>query len=109
MRSWQIDSTNVNYGWMVEWTNMCQEKPDLDMARRLEAIAAVGPNNAEAYVCHGVALWIHESFNEASTDLNRAILLNPNSHDIFFWIGMVHAYLGQDDEAIHVKLPRILF
>src|SRR6266853_3640136 len=99
-QGWQLDSTDVNNGWMAEWANMCQGKPGLETAGRLEAIAAVEPDNVEAYICRGVALWIRESFGEAATELNRAIPLNPELEDIFFWKGMVHAYLGQDDEAI---------
>jgi tetratricopeptide (TPR) repeat protein len=111
----QYPDTNVNYGWMTEWANMCQEKPGLETAERLEAIAAVDPDNYVAYVCRGVALLIRTSFEEAASELNRAIPLDPDSQDIFFWKGMVHAYLGQDDEAIaaiekslELDLPPIL-
>ena len=90
-------------------------KPGLETAGRLEAIAAVDPDNDVAYVCRGVALWIRGNFEEAASELNRAIPLDPESEDIFFWKGMVHAYLGQDDEAIaaiekslELDLPPIL-
>ena len=100
MRSWQLDSTNVNYGWMTEWSTMCQEKPDQETAKRLEKIAANDPNDIEAYICRGVALWIHASFEEAAAELNGTIPLNPELEDIFFWKGVVLAYLGQDHDAI---------
>src|SRR6266571_7462828 len=58
MQSFQIDPTNVNYGWMTEWATICQEKPGPQTAARLEAIASNDPENDEAYICRGVALWI---------------------------------------------------
>ncbi len=99
-RSWQLDSTDVNYGWVIEWANMCQEEPGLETAGRLEKIAAIAPNVIEAYICRGVAFWIRERFVEAIAELNQAIPLNPELEDIFFWKGMILAYLGQDDDAI---------
>ena len=100
MRSWQLDSTIVNYGWMIEWVNMCREQPDLGIARQLEAIAIVNPDNFAAYICRGVALMIRESFEGAVAEINRAILLKPESEDAYFWFGFVHIFLGKDIEAI---------
>ncbi len=85
---------------MTEWVTICQEKPELETAERLEAIAAVDPDNVNAYTCRGVALWIRASLEEASAELNRAIELDPELEDIFFWNGMVLAYLGKEEEAI---------
>src|SRR5260370_924737 len=100
MRSRQLDPTNVGYGLMTEWVTICQEKPELETAERLEAIAAVDPDNVNAYTCRGVALWIRASLEEASAELNRAIELDPELEEIFFWNGMVLAYLGKEEEAI---------
>lgn len=99
-RSWQLDPTYVNYGLMTEWSTMCQEKPDPETAKRLEAIATNDPDNDEAYVCRGVALWIRASYEAAAAELRRAIQLYSELEDTFFWSGVVHAYSGQDDEAI---------
>ena len=56
IRSSQLDSTNINNCWMPEWASMCQEKPGLLTAERLEAIAANAPNDVASYICRGVAL-----------------------------------------------------
>src|SRR5260370_5475826 len=100
---------------MTEWATMCQEKPGLETAKRLKAIATNDPNDVVAYLCRGVALWIRTSYQKAAAELNRAIPLNPELEDIFFWKGMVHDYLGQDDESItaiekslELHLPPIL-
>jgi len=79
---------------------MCQEKPDPQIAERLEAVAANAPDDIVAFICRGIALWIHERFDEAIAELNRAISLNPEFEDSYFWKGIVYAYLGKDAEAI---------
>jgi tetratricopeptide (TPR) repeat protein len=99
-RSWELDPTDVSHGWMTEWSKMCQERVDLDAAERLEAIAAVDSQNYAAYVCRGVARWIHEHFHEALAELDLAIPLDPEEWDAYFWKGMACASLGRDEEAL---------
>jgi tetratricopeptide (TPR) repeat protein len=119
MKCRQLEPTDVDYSLMTEWVIICQEKPGLEMAERLEVIATVDPDNGEAYagyyVYRGVISWIRTSFEEAVADFNRAIELDPELEDSFFWKGMVLAYLGKEDEAIaaiekslELRLPPVL-
>ncbi len=99
---WELDSTNVNSRWMVEWSSRCQERFDFRAAERLEAIAIQNPKHYIAYVCRGVALYLHESFDAALFELEQAIQLNLKAWDAYFWKGMIFASLKVDEEAIAV-------
>jgi len=99
-RGWEIDSTNVYCGWIAEWANMCQEKPDSRVPERLEAIAATDPMHYAAKVSRGSACWLQGDFEAAGAELEQALQLQPERWDAFFWRGMVCASLGQDEAAI---------
>ena len=100
MRSWQLDSTDVNYGWMVEFVDMCQQQPDLAVVERLEVLAQVNLQRCEAHCCRGVAQFLRGNAAEALTELEIASVIEPDFEDTYFWKGIVYAYLEQDDEAI---------
>ena len=100
LQSWQLELTNINYSLMAEWTTMYQKKPDPQMAERLETVAANAPEDVVAFICRGIAFWIHERFEEALSELNQAIPLNPELEDTFFWKGVVLAYMGPDNDAV---------
>jgi len=98
VRSWELDSTSFDNRWMVEWA-MCQRKPDLAMAERLEQIASVDLQNVRAYVCRGVALWLRGNLELSLTELEQAIAVEPEGWDGYFWKGMTCASLGRGEEA----------
>jgi tetratricopeptide (TPR) repeat protein len=100
---------------MVEWIEMCQEKPALEKAERLETISADNPQEGMAYICRGVASWLRGFFEEALTELEQAIRLIPDEWDAYFWKGVTCASLRRDEEAIaaiekslELELPPIL-
>ena len=99
-QSRELDGTNVRAAWMIEWSDLCLERPDLATAERLEAIAALNTTDAIAYVCRGVALGLRGNFLQALTRLEQAILLEPEGWDAYFWKGMVCASLERDTEAM---------
>jgi tetratricopeptide (TPR) repeat protein len=116
-RSWEQDSTLIHFGWMAEWTAMCQESPNHSVAERLEMIAATSPESYAAYVCRGVAMWLRKHYEDALAQLEQAIKVGPGewSWDSHFWKGMTYASLGQAEEAIaaverslELELPPIL-
>ncbi len=100
MRSWELDPTNIRASWLAEWTSMCQVEPRAEFAERLERIAAVEPRSSLAHVCRGVALGLRGNFVQALAELERAISLEAQEWDAYFWKGMVHAALKQDEDAI---------
>ena len=115
MQSWQLDPTDMNYGWMIEFVDMCQKKPSLAMIERLETLAERNPESHYAYICKGVAHLLCREFEKALKELEQASKLDPDSEDAYFWISIAYASLGQDDEAkaaidrsLELKLPPVL-
>lgn len=119
LKAWKLHPY-VRQGLMIEFCNMCVEKPDLATAERLEKLAFLDtdPDTDTAYlasVCRGVALWLRERYEEALIELEHALLLKPDSQDAYFWVGMTCASLGRDEEAkqalehaLALGLPRVL-
>lgn len=126
-RSCEIEPTWLHHALMAEWAGMCREAADPNVLERLEAIAAVNPQDYTAHTCQGIALLLRRHFIEALAELEEAVLLNQNrrfpfsgtassnSGDAYFWKGIACAFLGQDGEAIaaiekalDLELPPIL-
>ena len=119
LKAWELHPY-VRQGLMVEFCNMCVEKPDLATAERLEKLASLDtdPDTDTSYlasVCRGVALWLRERQEEALVELEQALLLKPDSQDAYFWVGMACTSLGRDEEAkqaldhaLALGLPRVL-
>jgi len=97
-RSWELDPTDINSGWMAEWSSMCQKKPDPAMAERLEQLASVDPQSDIALVCRGVALLLRGKPELSLTELEHSLTVDE-SEDGYFWKGMACITLGQDKEA----------
>lgn len=53
-----------------------------------------------AYICRAVVQWIRKYFYEALSELERAITLDPEEWDAYFWQGVVYASLGEYEEAV---------
>ena len=90
----------INCGWMAEWCEMCQERPNTHMAERLETIAATDPENLVAYACRGVAMWLSGYHENAMAELEQAIQIEPRDCDSYFWKGIICLSLGKEERAI---------
>ncbi len=117
IQSLELNPKDVYVRWMVEWSGMGKERPAAGVIQRLEAIAALDPQDLWALVCRGVALWLSRRFEEALIFLDQAIQLKPAewAWDPYFWKGMVCASLGREEEAmaaiekaLEVELPLVL-
>ena len=116
LKSWQLNSATVIYGWMIASVEMClQEKPDITMAERLETYARLNLQNYVASICQGVAQWLRGNLEQALEELEQASKLNPNSESALFWKGIVYASLQEDDAAmtaieksLELDLPPVL-
>ena len=85
---------------------------------RLKAIAAIDPEHYVAYVCRGVALGLGGKVKEGLEEVEKAIPLDPQEWDAYFWKGMLLAYYrGQSHaekavsmikQSLAVGLPSIL-
>lgn len=115
MQSLDLNPKDVYVDWMVEWSGMGKQKPDVGIIQRLEAIAVLDPQDCWALVCRGVALWFGKHFEAILSLLDQSIMLKPWIPDPHFWKGMTYASLGQVEEAIaaierslELELPPIL-
>ena len=117
--SYEIDSTDVNAAWMSEWAGMSKQRPGIEMAVRLEVIAAIDSQLYVAYVCRGVAAGLHGKVKEGLEEVEKAISLESEEWDAFFWKGMLLAYYyrGQPsaeetvrmiERSLAMNLPPIL-
>ncbi len=91
-RSYELDSTDMNAAWMADWVGMSKLRPGMEEAIRLEVIAAIEPENYVAYVCRGVALGLEGKVKEGLQEMEKAIPLDPQEWDAYFWKGMLLAY-----------------
>ena len=90
-----------------------KQRSDWKQLRRLMDLMGmlmVSIMSAEEWLCG-----FRKSFEEASVELKRALELNPDLEDIFFWKGLVLAYLGKEEEAkaaieksLELRLPPAL-
>ncbi len=94
------DSTDINEAWMAEWIEMGKERIGLETTIRLEKIARKNPEHYVAFVCSGIVLGLHNKLKEGLAELERAISLEPEEWDAYFWKGMLCAYLGRNLVAI---------
>jgi tetratricopeptide (TPR) repeat protein len=91
-QSYELDSTDVNAPWMAEWVGMSKQRPSIEEAVRLEAIAAIDPERYVAYVCRAVALGLGGRVKKGLEEVEKALPLDPQEWDAYFWKGILLAY-----------------
>ena len=118
-RSFECDSTDVNAAWMSEWAGMSKRRPGIELAERLAAIATIDPQQYAAYICRGVALGLRGNVKEGLDEVEKAMQLDPQEWDAYFWKGMLSAYyyrgpshaegaITMIERSLAVGLPPIL-
>ncbi len=105
--AFKLDPTDVNAAWMAEWAGMSKKRVGIETAERLEAIAAINPQNYIAYVCRAVAFGLHGQGKEGLEELEKAILIEPEAGDAHFWKGMLSAYYHQGTSRAEAALMAI--
>ena len=102
---------------MAEWAGMGMQRPEREIAERLEKMAEGSPQDYAAYVCRGVASGLQGKLKDGLAELERAISLESESWDAYFWKGMLCAYYYQGryeqakaavEKALEVELPPVL-
>ena len=71
---------------------MSKQHVDMETAARLEVIATIDPTHYIACVCRAVALGLRGKVKEGLKEVERAILLDTEGWDAYFWKGMLSAY-----------------
>jgi len=118
-RSFECDSTDVNAAWMSEWAGMSKRRPGIELAERLAAIVTIDPQQYAAYICRGVALGLRGNVKEGLDEVEKAMQLDPQEWDAYFWKGMLSAYyyrgpshaegaITMIERSLAVGLPPIL-
>jgi tetratricopeptide (TPR) repeat protein len=83
---------------------MMQDKLD-DALRELAAAEPALPDNSDLYLNRGMILLKQEKYADASTQLNRAVELNPMSAYAHYYLGMASSRLRRTDLMIkHFQL-----
>ncbi|MDQ2904531.1 MAG: tetratricopeptide repeat protein [Ktedonobacteraceae bacterium] len=100
LRSCDQKPENAEHGCLLTWLKMCQDGPEQATANYLKDLAAFDPQVDAAYLCRGIALWLQEEYEAALLELEQLSALEPLSKEAYFWIGVVYASLGRDQEAI---------
>ena len=105
--AFKLSPTDVNAAWMAEWAGMSKQRVGIETAERLETIAAINPQDYIAYVCRAVAFGLHGKGKEGLEELEKAILIEPEAWDAYFWKGMLSAYYHQGISWAEVALMAI--
>ena len=77
---------------MIIWVKMSRERPGLETAIQLKDAALVDPKHYGAYVCRGIAFGLRGRIKEGLLELERAIDLEPDFSEAYFWKGMLCTY-----------------
>ncbi len=120
LRSQQLAPGDIYGGLLLEWMGLCQKeaipvRPDL--LARLEALAALDPQQSAAALCQGVELTLRGRCEEALVALELALRQSQGMTAASFWQSVACALLGRDEEAAaalrqvqasDVPLPQVL-
>ncbi len=77
--------------WMSTWLVLCRQDPDAQTISHLEEAAAMRPQSYFAYLCRGVAFWLHGQNEQAHTTLEQAQNMHPKLWDAPFWLTLIWA------------------
>jgi tetratricopeptide (TPR) repeat protein len=110
------DPKNVSNAALLAWTQMCMTPPNVEQAAFLDEAANNYPQSEWGQLCRGIAAWLHGDYANARTHLARAQQLDVTNPHSYFWLGMLHASLEEDDlarsalhRALQSGLARVLF
>lgn len=117
-RSWELDPQDGSTGLLLAWVRLCRGEPDDEISAWLETLAASIEAPDLAQICHGLALLLHQQFEEAWTDFDQVLKLYPEQREAAFWKGFACVFLQRDEEALaalkqarsaEIPLPTMLF
>jgi tetratricopeptide (TPR) repeat protein len=74
---------------------MSKERTGKELADWLEAAALANPQHYGAYVCRGIVFGLRGNLKAGLKELDRAISLELEEPDGYFWKGMLCAYYYQ--------------
>ncbi len=117
-RSWELDRHDGTVILLLAWVRLCREEPDAQISAWLETLATSIPQQDIAQICRGIALLVHQQFEEALAALEQVLQLHPEHREAAFWKGLACVFLKHDEEALAaleqarsaaLPLPAVLF
>ncbi|HVB24757.1 MAG TPA: tetratricopeptide repeat protein [Ktedonobacteraceae bacterium] len=115
--AYKLDPKDINAAWMSLWADMSKQRPEIEVATQLESIAEINVEHYVAFVCRGLALGLRGELLKGLSELEKAIPIEPEEWDAYFWKGMLCAYYYRGrhqmvaeaiEKALEVELPPIL-
>jgi tetratricopeptide (TPR) repeat protein len=100
LRSWELSAKYRDAVWMATWCMLCLNRQNIETIQPLETIASTHPHLSIGSLYRGVVAWQQGHSEAALLELERAIKLEPDRWDAYFWKGMACASLGDDAHAI---------
>jgi tetratricopeptide (TPR) repeat protein len=117
-RSQELDPHDGYLVFLRAWLALVQHvSVDDKLYASLEEIATSSEDIAVAALCRGLIALLHEQYEQACAEFERAMTLRPGQSDAAFWKGLACALLARDDEAAaafqqvrtaEMPLPKVL-
>lgn len=95
----EADPKEVSNAVLLAWTDMCTTPPSAEQAPFLSEAANHYPENEWGHLGRGIAAWLREDYANAGAYLNHARELDVTNPHTYFWLGMLHATINEDDLA----------
>ena len=99
----QYNPNDINAAWVWLWGNMEKQRVDAAIAVQLRNIAQIDIEYYVACVCRGIAFAVDHKLKEGLIELNKAIHIEPEWPDAYFWKGILCAYYYQERYQIAVE------
>lgn len=95
----EADPQEVSNAVLLAWTDMCTTLPSAEQAPSLSEAASRYPESEWGHLGRGIAAWLREDYANARAYLDHARELDVTNPHTYFWLGMLHASLNEDELA----------
>lgn len=92
----QTDSLTI---YMKAGNTKYQAKNYAGALKDFSSAIRLSPKNAEAFKMRGTVYYFLEKYNDAHTNFNQSLELNPDCSDCIYFLSKVHEKLGETDES----------
>lgn len=95
----EADPKEVSNAVLLAWTDMSTTLPTAEQAPFLSEAASRYPESEWGHLGRGIAAWLREDYANARAYLDHARELDVTNPHAYFWLGMLHAAVNEDDLA----------
>lgn len=104
-----VDPKDVSNAVLLTWTNMYATSPTAEQAPFLAEAAQLYPESEWGHLCRGIAAWLCGDVANARTSLAYARTLDVTNPHMYFWLGMLHASVEEDELAYSALWQAVQF